>query len=97
MYRTVHRSARHTSCLPWGPGSLAHLGATRGRLSLSARARKLNSWMRYSAHKIPDVQQVEVIYGRGSALEKALLARGDASRKAAPTCAIRGCGASALG
>ena len=24
MYRTVHRSARHTSCLPWGPGSLAH-------------------------------------------------------------------------
>ena len=44
MYRPPE--CRAQNLLPWGPGSLAHLGATRGRLSLSARARKLNSWMR---------------------------------------------------
>ena len=46
MYRSPE--CRAQNLLPWGPGSLAHLGATRGRLSLSARARKLNSWMRYA-------------------------------------------------
>ena len=45
-YRSPECQAQNL--LPWGPGSLAHLGATRGRLSLSARARKLNSWMRYA-------------------------------------------------
>ena len=103
MTHVMNRSpeCRAQNLLPWGPGSLAHLGATRGRLSLSARARKLNSWMRYAvitssraasmaspfrtvrrsaghascshgvccpSYRWRDVQQAEVIYGRGSAL-----------------------------